>query len=324
MAQGISGSISRRQVLVAGAALAATAAASPALAQATAADGQRVAIITGTSSGFGRLMAESFARRGITVIATMRDAGGRNSGSAEELRGLAQGEDLPIHVVEIDVLDEGSVQAGVAEALRLAGHVDILVNNAGIVVPGPIGLQPVDAFAANIDTNCHGSLRMFRALAPHMQDRGQGQVIQMSSALGRLLDSLLSGYCASKLAVEAACDAIAIEQGQFGIDVSIIQPAGPYPTRLQANGIRHLDEMLAALPEAARANASRYDELVARLREELAPDPSLDSREIVEAALNLVATAPGSRPARVVVGPYRDGIERLNSLHATVQAEMAG
>lgn len=173
MAQGISGSTSRRQVLVAGAALAATAAASPALAQATAADGPRVAIIAGTSSGFGRLMAESFARRGITVIATMRDAGGRNSGPAEELRGLAEGEDLPIHVVEIDVLDEGSVRAGIAEALRLAGHVDILVNNAGIVVPGPVGLQPVDAFAANIETNCHGSLRMFRALAPHMQDRGR-------------------------------------------------------------------------------------------------------------------------------------------------------
>lgn len=321
MERSISGSISRRQLLVTGATLAAIAT-SPVLAQTPATSGRRVAIITGTSSGFGKLMTETFARQGITVIATMRDIDGRNGSAAAELRALAQRENLPIHVVEIDVLDEEAVRRGVAEALRLAGHIDILVNNAGIVVPGPVGLQPVDAFAANIDTNCHGSLRMFRALAPHMQDRRQGQIIQMSSALGRLLDPLLSGYCASKLAVEAACDAIAIEQKPFGIDVSIIQPAGPYPTQLQANGIRYLDEMLAALPEGERANAGRYDELVKRVREELAPDPSLNSQEIVQAALNLVTTAPGSRPGRVVVGPYSDGIERLNRLHESVQAEM--
>ncbi|QDY70382.1 SDR family NAD(P)-dependent oxidoreductase (plasmid) [Qingshengfaniella alkalisoli] len=211
-------------------------------------------------------MAETFARQGITVITTMRDIEGHNEGAAGELRGLAQSESLPIHVVEIDVVNEASVRKGVAEALRLTGRIDILVNNAGIVVPGPVGLEPVDAFAANIDTNCHGSLRMFRALAPHMQDRGQGQVIQMSSALGRLLDPLLAGYCTSKLAVEAACDAIAIEQRPFGVDVSIIQPAGPYPTQLQANGIHYLNEMLAALPEAERANASRYDELAGNAR----------------------------------------------------------
>jgi NAD(P)-dependent dehydrogenase (short-subunit alcohol dehydrogenase family) len=314
--------VSRRKVLIAGATLAATTAFSPAFGQTGSARAQRVAIITGTSSGFGRLMTETFARQGITVIATMRDVDGRNSGSAAEIRQLATEEGLPIEVVEIDVLDETSVRNGVDEAMRLAGHIDILVNNAGIVVPGPVGLQPVDAFAANIETNCNGALRMFRAVAPHMQDRGQGQIIQMSSALGRLLDPLLSGYCASKLAVEAALDAIAWEQERFGIDVSIIQPAGPYPTEFQANGLRYLDEMLDRLPAAERTHADRYDELVDRLRQRLAPNPDLDPQEIAEAAMQLVATEHGSRPRRVVVGPYRDGIERLNGIHETVQAEM--
>ncbi|QDY70381.1 hypothetical protein [Qingshengfaniella alkalisoli] len=62
--------------------------------------------------------------------------------------------------------------------------------------------------------------------------------------------------------------------------------------------------------------------LVTRVRDELAPDPSLDSQEVVQAALNLVSTAPGSRPGRVVVGPCSDGIKRLNRLHESVQAEM--
>lgn len=316
--------ITRRKILMTGAALASAAAISPALGQ-TGSDGfQRVAIITGTSSGFGRLMTETFARQGIAVIATMRNVDSHNAAAADELRQLAAEEELPIEVVDIDVLDETSVRNGVEQALQIAGRIDVLVNNAGIVVPGPVGMQPVDAFAANIETNCNGALRMFRAVAPHMQDRGEGQIIQMSSALGRLLDPLLSGYCASKLAVEAACDAIAWEQERFGIDVSIIQPAGPYPTELQVNGLRYFDEMLDTLPDAERANSRRYEELEARLREELAPDPSLDSQEIADAAMRLVAMEPGSRPRRVVVGPYRDGIERLNDLHQTVQAEMLG
>lgn len=318
----ISRPISRREVLMTGAVLTSAAVISPAFGQTGSAGVQRVAIITGTSSGFGRLMTETFARQGITVVATMRDLDGRNSSAAAELRQLAAEEVLPIEVVEIDVLEETSVRNGVEEALRLAGRIDILVNNAGIVVPGPVGMQPVDAFAANIETNCNGSLRMFRAVAPHMQDRGEGQIIQMSSALGRLLDPLLSGYCASKLAVEAACDAIASEQEQFGIEVSIIQPAGPYPIEFQANGVRYLDEMLSALPEAERSHASRYDELVDRLRERLAPDPGLESQEIADAAMELVSMDHGTRPRRVVVGPYRDGIERLNDVHEAVQTEM--
>lgn len=315
-------SISRRQVLAAGTALAAIAGALPVRAQSNDAGSQHVVIITGTSSGFGRLMTETFARGGLRVVATMRDVEGRNAIPAGEIRELARRESLPIDVVDIDVRDDASVRSGVAEALRLAGRVDVLVNNAGIVVPGPVGLQPVDAFAANLNTNCHGALRMFRAVAPHMRERGEGQVIQMSSALGRLLDPLLAGYCASKLAVEAACDAIAYEQSISGIEVSIIQPAGPYPTRLQANGLRNFEEMLAGLPESIRQGHADYARHLTLTREGLVPDSTLSPQEIADAAMSLIALRRGTRPRRIVVGPYKDGITRLNSEHEAVQADM--
>jgi hypothetical protein len=96
--------ISRRDVLAAGAALAMVAAAGPVRAQAATAD-QPVVLITGTSSGFGRLMVETFARNDLRVIATMRNISGRNASAAAELRALASKEQLPINVVEIDVTD---------------------------------------------------------------------------------------------------------------------------------------------------------------------------------------------------------------------------
>jgi NAD(P)-dependent dehydrogenase (short-subunit alcohol dehydrogenase family) len=225
--------VSRRGVLAGGAALTALSVTKlgRARAQAEPAGAQPVVLITGTSSGFGRLMAETFARHDLRVVATMRETEGRNEPAATELRRLADREGLAIEVIDIDVTDQASVDRGVAEALRLTGQIDILVNNAGVVVPGPTELQPVAAFNANLETNLNGGLRMFRAVAPSMRERGRGYLIWFSSAIGRILDPMLGGYSASKLAVEAAADALAYEEATFGIEVTIVQPAGAYPTR---------------------------------------------------------------------------------------------
>lgn len=246
------GNLSRRDVLAGGAAFAALAAARPAWAQSAVRGAPKVVLITGTSSGFGRLMAEAFARNGLRVVATMREVDGRNAAAAAELRQLGESNDLAIDVVEIDVLSGDSVLAGVAQAITGAGRIDLLVSNAGIVVPGPIELQPVSAFNANIETNCSGALRMFRAVLPHMRDQGGGTIIQISSALGRAIDPMLGGYCASKLAVEAAADALGYEAAASKIEVAVVQPAGAYPTRLQANAVRYWEGMLAELDEAGR------------------------------------------------------------------------
>ncbi len=302
--------ISRRGMLLAASAFAILTAA-PSLAQESE---QPVALITGTSSGFGRLMAETFARNKLRVIATMRDAAGRNAKAAEELRALN------IDVIDIDVTDQSSVDRGVAEALALAGHIDILVNNAGVVVPGPAALFPATAFNANIETNSIGALRMFRAVAPQMRERKQGYLIQFSSALGRILDPMLGGYCASKLAAEAAADALAYEEAMFGIEVTIVQPAGAYPTQLQANALRYFDEMAANLPEADKPLLAQFAQHIDHMRKGLVPDATLNPQEIADAVYGLIPMERGSRPRRLVVGPYKETMDGLNRAHDDVQA----
>ncbi len=302
--------ISRRGMLLAASAFAILTAA-PSLAQTS---DQPVALITGTSSGFGRLMAETFARNKLRVIATMRDASGRNAKPAEELRALN------IDVIEIDVTEQASVDRGVAEALALAGHIDILVNNAGVVVPGPAALFPATAFDANIETNSIGALRMFRAVAPQMRERKQGYLIQFSSALGRILDPMLGGYCASKLTAEAAADALAYEEAMFGIEVTIVQPAGAYPTQLQANALRYFDEMAANLPESEKPLLTQFAQHIDHMRKGLVPDATLNPQEIADAVHGLIALERGRRPRRLVVGPFKETVDTLNRAHDEVQS----
>src|SRR5258706_1936978 len=97
---------------------------------------KQVVLITGSSTGFGRLFTETLARKGHTVFATMRDPGGRNAKNASEIRTLAEKESLPIHVLELDVTNDASVERGVDAAIAKAGRIDVAVNNAGYYLSG--------------------------------------------------------------------------------------------------------------------------------------------------------------------------------------------
>ncbi len=163
---------------------------------------------------------------------------------------------------------------------------------------------------------------MFRAVLPHMRDQGGGTIIQISSALGRAIDPMLGGYCASKLAVEAAADALGYEAAASKIEVAVVQPAGAYPTRLQANAVRYWEGMLAELDEAGRRKLDIYASHIEAMLAGLVPDPELDPREVSDAVVALAAMEFGKRPARVTVGPYKDGIDPVNAAHDQLQSEM--
>jgi NAD(P)-dependent dehydrogenase (short-subunit alcohol dehydrogenase family) len=302
----------RRSVIQAGLAAGMLAAAAPLRAQEQA----PVVLITGTSSGFGRLMARGFAHDGAQVFATMREIGGRNAEAAEELSGPG------ITCLEIDVLSDESVAAGVEAAVARAGRIDVVVSNAGICVPGPVEIQTPAQFASNIDTNLGGALRLYRAVVPHMRAAGRGTILQVSSALGRAIDPMLGGYCASKLAVEAAADALAYEAAASNVEVTVIQPAGAYPTDFQVNAIRYWDELRDGLAGADAALLDTYAPHVAAMLEGLVPDRTLDPAEVSEAVIALAVMEFGTRPGRVVVGPYRDGLEPVNAAHDRLQSEM--
>ena len=192
----------------------------------------RTVLITGASSGFGRVGALHYARLGAKVVATMRNV---PRPEAETLAAEAAKDELDLHIVEVDVTSDESVTTGVAKALELAdGRIDTLVNNAGIGITGPVEVQDMEATRLIFETNVLGIQRMLRALLPQMRAAKGGQIFNISSQLGRVIVPGGGHYSATKFAVEALSEQLAYELVPHGIEVTIIQPGG-YPTRVWQN-----------------------------------------------------------------------------------------
>jgi len=193
-------------------------------------------LITGCSSGFGRLGAEHYARLGAKVFATMRNL---PRPEAAELEALAASEGLDIAVLEIDVTKDDQVENGVAAALQAAGgKIDVLINNAGMSVAGPIEVQDMEATQLIFDTNVFGPHRMSKAVLPSMRAAKSGYIFNVSSQLGRIVIPGFGQYSPTKFALEAMSEQMAYEVASHGIDVTIIQPGG-YPTPCSAPAGTH-------------------------------------------------------------------------------------
>ncbi len=117
---------------------------------------KQVVLITGSSTGFGRLFVDTLARKGHTVFATMRDPGGRNAKNASEIRTLAEKDSLPIHVLELDVTDDASVERAVDAAVAKAGRIDVAINNAGYYLSGLEEAVTTEQARRLMDTNFLG------------------------------------------------------------------------------------------------------------------------------------------------------------------------
>lgn len=314
--------ISRRHLLAgtaAVAALSAMPASTPSFAQTTMPDlsGKSI-LITGTSSGFGRLGALHYARAGATVIATMRNL---PRAEAESLRAEADTENLDLHIVEIDVLSDEQVASGVAEAERIAGGaVDILVNNAGIGITGPIELQDMEATQLMFDTNVFGCQRMARAVLPGMRARGSGQIFNISSQLGRVIVPGAGQYSPTKFALEAMSEQMAYELVPHNIEVTVIQPGG-YPTRIWVNRNRYTGALRARTPDERRAG---YPALVERMGTEDGSGRTADPMDVPRAIAAIIAMPPGTRPLRQAVHPGNKPQLAINRVSAETQVSWLG
>jgi NADP-dependent 3-hydroxy acid dehydrogenase YdfG len=165
-------------------------------------------LITGASRGIGRGIAEELSARGHEVIATARDASA-----------LA---DVPaVARLQLDVTDDSSVSA----AVTAAGPIDALVSNAGATVRAPMETVPVAEVQRLFELNTLGALRVAQAVMPGMRERGSGKLIFISSIQGRVAIPLIGPYAASKWALEAIAETIAIEAAHFGISVQLLEPA---------------------------------------------------------------------------------------------------
>ena len=193
------------------------------------------------------LTALEFARKGDRVFATMR-----NTAKAGDLEKARDAEKLPIEILQLDLLDEGSVTKAIATAEK-AGPIDVLVNNAGMELRSPIELATEDEVRRQFETNVFGTLRVIRAVLPKMRERRAGTIVNLSSIAGIVAAPYGGYYSASKHALEAISEAMHFELSSFGVRVIVIQP-GSFPTAFTGN----------AFPAKAFTPASPYFEISER------------------------------------------------------------
>ncbi|MEM6491297.1 MAG: SDR family NAD(P)-dependent oxidoreductase [Pseudomonadota bacterium] len=282
--------------------------------------GSPIALITGASSGFGKVSAETLARNGFHVVASMRNVAGDNATAAAELAALARTENLLIDVVEIDIDSDASVDRGMSDVMSRVGRVDVLFNNAGVSIPGPVELS-MEAARRSFETNVFGQLRMLRAVGPMMREARNGLIIQMSSGLGRFVMPTSGVYSATKFAQEALFEAAAYELHPFGVEVAIIQPSD-HATDIKPNSRRYFAEMMANLSPADRARADAYADHLDITERELRDTDSPPAQEVADIVLDLATTPAGQRPLRVVAMPpeLAAGVNELNGQLEDVQS----
>lgn len=258
-------------------------------------------VITGCSTGFGRMAAERFAARGDRVYATMRNTEGKNREKAESLRSLAQAEGWALEVLDLDVTSDASVAEAASAVLDGSGAPDVVINNAGQMYCGVTEAFTAEEFTRQLDLNVVGIHRMCRAFLPAMREEGHGLIINLSSIAGRMAVPFFGLYHASKWGVEGYSLATRRELACTGIDVVVVEP-GPFTTQLFPQ---------APAPADAEGRADTYPDVVPQTFEGMGAafqgmfdDPAVptDPGLVVDRFVELVDMAPGTRPFRSVVG----------------------
>jgi NAD(P)-dependent dehydrogenase (short-subunit alcohol dehydrogenase family) len=225
--------------------------------------GKKVALVTGVSSGIGLATALGLAKAGFRVFGTVRNPKNDVPGEIER--------------VVLDVRDQTSIDAGIADVMRRAGRIDVLVNNAGAALAGAIEETAVEQAQALFDVNFFGVVRMTRAVLPIMRAQNAGRILIVSSVLGFLPAPFLAFYAASKHAVEGYGESLDHEVRTLGIRVVLVEP-GFMKTNIDTN------RSAAAHPiDAYETQRSRMQGAVAKAVES-AEDPRIVADAIVRAA----------------------------------------
>ncbi len=268
-------------------------------------------LITGTSTGFGRDTAETLARAGHRVFASMRNVRGENEEHAAALRKQR------MEVVELDVTKNGSVDQAVRAMLDKSGRIDVLINNAGVAAAGVTESFTVEQAQALFDVNLFGLLRVTTAVLPAMRRQQNGLIINIGSVLGRVTFPFFGIYGASKFAVEALSDSMRYELSQLGIEVTLVEPSA-YPTSMYSNLQQPVEaERVRAYGKIGEIPGAMFQQFMNMFGASNAPNP----HDVAEAIKRLVESPKGERPMRTVVGaPF--GADVINERVAPVQAQV--
>lgn len=231
---------------------------------------EKIALVTGTSSGFGLLTALQLAGKGYQVIATMRDL----SRNTELLIQAEQaGVHKRIHFMTLDVTDSASIHAAVTWVTESFGRIDVLVNNAGFAVGGFIEEVSMEEWRRQMETNFFGLVAVTKAVLPVMREQREGLIVNVSSVSGLTGFPGYGPYAASKWAVEGFSESLRQEMAPFGVRVVLVEP-GSFRTPIWEKGIGGLQTRDTSPYKQKLEEVLRYSRRTA----ETAPDP----REVAE------------------------------------------
>lgn len=179
----------------------------------------KVALVTGSSSGIGLETALSLARDGYNTFASMRD-----TKKAGELEYAAKKENLKINVIELDVDSEESIISAIKKIMEESGRIDVLVNNAGYGQFGCTEDVSIEDFRKQFETNFFSIVRIIQEVSPIMRNQKSGIIVNISSVVGRLGLPGSSAYISTKFALEGLSECLRYELGQFGVKTTLIEP----------------------------------------------------------------------------------------------------
>ena len=185
------------------------------------ASNERVWFITGTSTGFGRMLAEEVLKAGGKVVATARNV--------SQVADLEQQHPDSAKALKLDVTSKQQAEAAVAETIKTFGRIDVVVNNAGYGLAGAVEEPSEEEIVRQIDTNVYGVIHVTRAALPHLRKQCSGHIINLSSIAGLIGTPGLSYYNLTKFAVEGLSEGLAAELAPLGVKVTIVEP-GPFRT----------------------------------------------------------------------------------------------
>jgi len=180
---------------------------------------EKIALVTGSSSGIGFETSLELARNGFYTFASMRDVSKSN-----KIKELAEKENLPIDIIELDVDKEDSVKNAVKTIVEKKQRIDVLVNNAGWGLWGSVEDVSVNEFKTQFETNFFSVIRMIQEVAPIMREQKSGHIINISSIAGRIGFPISPAYISSKFALEGLSESLRFELMPFGVNVIIIEP----------------------------------------------------------------------------------------------------
>ncbi len=251
-------------------------------------------LITGTSSGFGKLAAKKFQAEGWNVVATMR--------SPDKETGLTQLDS--VLVTRLDVTDIPSIDTAVAEGIERFGEIDVLVNNAGLGAHGLFEQYSADEARALYETDVFGTMNVCRAVLPHMRERRKGRIITVTSVAGLIGGPGTTLYSGCKFALEGFTESLAMDYHAWGIKVFTVAP-GAFDTRFNTSANDAWDRGSDEYGQYGRKMGAYMADIIDNMKK--AGGKQSDPAEVAEV---IYACATEDRPIHNVVGVDAEGLAK--------------